>query len=172
MMQPDQNPQPLLSVRDLKVRFGSKQVVHGVSFDVRAGEKLALVGESGSGKTVTALSLLRLVGEAQLSGQALFDGRDLLALTEREMRGVRGGDIAMIFQEPMTALNPLMTVGAQVAEVLQLKQALSTQQAWAQAVELLAATGIPEPQRRDGEDCPSHDVVPTVVTFHADRLRV
>lgn len=94
MMQPDQNPQPLLSVRDLKVRFGSKQVVHGVSFDVRAGEKLALVGESGSGKTVTALSLLRLVGEAQLSGQALFDGRDLLALTEREMRGVRGGDIA------------------------------------------------------------------------------
>lgn len=148
MMQPDQNPQPLLSVRDLKVRFGSKQVVHGVSFDVRAGDKLALVGESGSGKTVTALSLLRLVGEAQLSGQALFDGRDLLALTEREMRGVRGGDIAMIFQEPMTALNPLMTVGAQVAEVLQLKQALSTQQAWAQAVELLAATGIPEPQRR------------------------
>lgn len=148
MMQPDQNPQPLLSVRDLKVRFGSKQVVHGVSFDVRAGEKLALVGESGSGKTVTALSLLRLVGEAQLSGQALFDGRDLLALTEREMRGVRGGDIAMIFQEPMTALNPLMTVGAQVAEVLQLKQALSSQQAWAQAVELLAATGIPEPQRR------------------------
>ena len=98
MMQPDQNPQPLLSVRDLKVRFGSKQVVHGVSFDVRAGEKLALVGESGSGKTVTALSLLQLVGEAQLSGQALFDGRDLLALTEREMRGVRGGDIAMIFQ--------------------------------------------------------------------------
>lgn len=100
MMQPDQNPQPLLSVRDLKVRFGSKQVVHGVSFDVRAGEKLALVGESGSGKTVTALSLLRLVGEAQLSGQALFDGRDLLALTEREMRGVRGGDIAMIFRSP------------------------------------------------------------------------
>lgn len=100
MMQPDQNPQPLLSVRDLKVRFGSKQVVHGVSFDVRAGDKLALVGESGSGKTVTALSLLRLVGEAQLSGQALFDGRDLLALTEREMRGVRGGDIAMIFRSP------------------------------------------------------------------------
>ena len=148
MMQPDQNPQPLLSVRDLKVRFGSKQVVHGVSFDVRAGDKLALVGESGSGKTVTALSLLRLVGEAQLSGQALFDGRDLLALTEREMRGVRGGDIAMIFQEPMTALNPLMTIGAQIAEVLQLKQNLSKTQALQQAVELLATTGIPEPQRR------------------------
>ncbi len=148
MMQSDHNQQSLLSVRDLKVRFGHKEVVHGASFDIRSGEKLALVGESGSGKTVTALSLLRLAGDAQLSGQALFAGRDLLALSEREMRAVRGGDIAMIFQEPMTALNPLMTVGAQVAEVLQLKQALSTQQAWAQAVELLAATGIPEPQRR------------------------
>ena len=139
---------PLLAVRDLKVRFGSKQVVHGVSFDVHAGEKLALVGESGSGKTLTALSLLRLAGDAQLSGQALLQGRDLLALPERAMRAVRGGDVAMIFQEPMTALNPLMTIGAQVAEVLLLKEALSKRQAWQQAVELLASTGIPEPQRR------------------------
>ncbi|WP_370681941.1 ABC transporter ATP-binding protein [Comamonas sp. GB3 AK4-5] len=139
---------PLLAVRDLRVAFAGKEVVHGVSFDLHAGEKLALVGESGSGKTVTALGLLRLVGEARISGQALLDGRDLLTLSERQMRAVRGDDIAMIFQEPMTALNPLMSVGAQVAEVLQLKQALSKAQAWAQAVELLAATGIPEPGRR------------------------
>jgi len=138
----------LLSVHDLSVSFAGKPVVQGVSFEMAAGEKLALVGESGSGKSVTALSLLRLVGEAQLSGQALLDGRDLLGLSEREMQGIRGGDIAMIFQEPMTALNPLMTVGAQVAEVLQLKQALSRAQALQQAVELLATTGIPEPERR------------------------
>ena len=138
----------LLSVRDLGVRFGSKLVVQGVSFDMAAGEKLALVGESGSGKSVTALSLLRLVGDAQLSGQAMLDGRDLLRLSEREMQSVRGDDIAMIFQEPMTALNPLMMVGDQVAEVLQLKQALSKAQARKQAVELLATTGIPEPERR------------------------
>ncbi|MEF9947528.1 MAG: ATP-binding cassette domain-containing protein, partial [Comamonas sp.] len=138
----------LLSVRDLSVSFEGKPVVQGVSFDMAAGEKLALVGESGSGKSVTALSLLRLVGDAQLSGQAFLDGRDLLRLSERDMQAVRGGDIAMIFQEPMTALNPLMTVGDQVAEVLQLKQALSKAQAQKQAIELLATTGIPEPERR------------------------
>ena len=141
---------PLLSVRDLRVSFGGKAVVHGASFDLHAGEKLALVGESGSGKTVTALSLLRLAGDAHITGQALLDGRDLLTLPERQMQAVRGGDVAMIFQEPMTALNPLMTVGEQVAEVLQIKQALSKAQAWAQAVELLATTGIPEPARRAG----------------------
>lgn len=138
----------LLSVHDLSVSFAGKPVVQEVSFELAAGEKLALVGESGSGKSVTALSLLRLVGDAQLGGRALLDGRDLLGLSEREMQGIRGGDIAMIFQEPMTALNPLMTVGAQVAEVLQLKQALSRAQALKQAVELLATTGIPEPGRR------------------------
>ena len=138
----------LLSVRDLSVSFAGKPVVQGVSFDMAAGEKLALVGESGSGKSVTALSLLRLVGNAQLNGQAFLDGRDLLRLSERDMQAVRGGDIAMIFQEPMTALNPLMTVGDQVAEVLQLKQALSKAQAQKQAIELLATTGIPEPERR------------------------
>lgn len=148
MTQMNPSSTPLLDVRDLQVRFGDKQVVHGVNFQLHAGEKLALVGESGSGKTVTALSLLRLAGEARISGQVLFDGRDLLALSEREMRGVRGGDVAMIFQEPMTALNPLMTVGDQVAEVLQLKQSLSVAQAGKQAVELLATTGIPEPERR------------------------
>ena len=138
----------LLSVHDLSVSFAGKPVVQDVSFELAAGEKLALVGESGSGKSVTALSLLRLVGDAQLGGRALLDGRDLLGLSEREMQGIRGGDIAMIFQEPMTALNPLMTVGAQVAEVLQLKQSLSGAQALKQAVELLATTGIPEPGRR------------------------
>ncbi len=139
---------PLLRVQDLRVRFGAKEVVHGVSFHIGAGEKLALVGESGSGKTITALSLLRLAGEAEVGGQALMGGRDLLALTERELRGVRGGDIAMVFQEPMTALNPLMAVGDQVAEVLELKQALTRAQAAQSAIELIASTGIPEPARR------------------------
>ncbi len=139
---------PLLRVQDLRVRFGAKEVVHGVSFHIGAGEKLALVGESGSGKTITALSLLRLAGEADVAGHALMGGRDLLALSERELRGVRGGDIAMVFQEPMTALNPLMAVGDQVAEVLELKQALTRAQAAQSAIELIASTGIPEPARR------------------------
>ena len=139
---------PLLQVRDLHVRFGAKDVVRGVNFDIAAGEKLALVGESGSGKTITALSLLRLAGDAVVQGGAVFKGRDLLQLSEREMRGVRGGDIAMIFQEPMTALNPLMTVGRQISEVLELKQALSQAQSWQAAIELIASTGIPEPERR------------------------
>jgi len=130
------------------VRFGAKEVVRNVSFEIAPGEKLALVGESGSGKTITALSLLRLAGDALVQGQALFEGRDLLALTERELRGVRGGDIAMVFQEPMTALNPLMTVGRQISEVLELKQALTQAQSWQAAIELLASTGIPEPARR------------------------
>ncbi len=139
---------PLLQVRGLRVRFGDKEVVHGVDFDVHAGEKLALVGESGSGKTVTALSLLRLAGDADVTGSAHMQGHDLLRLSERELRGVRGGDIAMVFQEPMTALNPLMTVGEQVAEVLRLKQALSRAQSARAAVEMLASTGIAEPERR------------------------
>ncbi|MFV0679985.1 ABC transporter ATP-binding protein [Ottowia sp.] len=145
---------PLLDVRNLSVAFGAKQVVQGVSFSIAPGEKLALVGESGSGKTVTALALLRLLHDAHLSGQALFnDGkiaRDLLALPERQLRGLRGDDIAMIFQEPMTALNPLMPVGEQVAEVLRLKRALSPSQSAQAAIELLAQTGIPDPARRAG----------------------
>ena len=142
------SPAPLVQVQDLHVRFDAKEVVRGVSFDILPGEKLALVGESGSGKTVTALSLLRLAGDAALSGRALMQGRDLLALSERELRGVRGGDIAMVFQEPMTALNPLMAVGDQIAEVLMLKQALTQAQSAQAAIELLASTGIPEPERR------------------------
>ncbi|NPC54154.1 ABC transporter ATP-binding protein [Caenimonas soli] len=139
---------PLLDVKDLRVSFGGKEVVHGVDFSIGAGEKLALVGESGSGKTVTALSLLRLVHNAHITGKAEFAGRDLLGLPERELLGVRGREIAMIFQEPMTALNPLYTVGNQIAEVLQLKESLSRQQAHQAAIGLLADTGIPEPERR------------------------
>ncbi|MFN9728343.1 ABC transporter ATP-binding protein [Acidovorax sp.] len=142
-------PPALLDVQDLRVRFGAKEVVSGVSFSLAAGEKLALVGESGSGKTVTALSLLRLAGDAAITGQARLQGRgDLLTLSEREMRGVRGGDIAMVFQEPMTALNPLMTIGMQIAEILQLKKGLTGAQCAQAAVELLARTGIAEPARR------------------------
>ena len=144
----------LLQVENLHVAFGAKTVVDGVSFDIAPGEKLALVGESGSGKTVTALALLRLLHGARISGQALFnDGqqtRDLLALPERELRGLRGDDIAMIFQEPMTALNPLMTVGEQIAEVIRLKRAVSNAESAQAAIELLARTGIPEPARRAG----------------------
>ena len=145
---------PLLHVQNLSVAFGPKTVVDGVGFSIAPGEKLALVGESGSGKTVTALALLRLLHGARVSGQALFnDGqrtRDLLALSERELRGLRGDDIAMIFQEPMTALNPLMSVGEQIAEVLRLKRAITPAQSAQAAIELLAKTGIPESARRAG----------------------
>ena len=142
----------LLDVKGLRVSFAGKEVVRGIDFSIAPGEKLALVGESGSGKTVTALSLLRLVQDAATSGQALFsapDGRkDLLALPESALRGIRGRDIAMIFQEPMTALNPLFTVGDQISEVLQLKQGLAQAASAQAAIELLASTGIPEPGRR------------------------
>jgi len=147
---PDQSL--LLDVKNLRVSFAGKEVVRGIDFSVAPGEKLALVGESGSGKTVTALSLLRLVQDAAISGQALFEapgGRgDLLSLPESTLRAIRGRDIAMIFQEPMTALNPLFSVGEQIAEVVQLKQGLSSAEAARIAVKLLADTGIPEPERR------------------------
>ena len=141
-------PQPLLDVRGLRVGFGGRDVVHSIDFHIMAGEKLALVGESGSGKTVSALSLLRLVHNAQVSGSAHLNGRDLLRLSEHDLRGVRGDDVAIIFQEPMTALNPLYSIGNQIGEVLQLKKGLTGAQASAGVVELLAATGIPEPARR------------------------
>ena len=138
----------LLDVKGLRVAFGGQEVVHGIDFSIRAGEKLALVGESGSGKTVSALSLLRLVHNAEVSGSALLQGRDLLRMSEHQLRGVRGDEVAIIFQEPMTALNPLYTVGDQIGEVLQLKKGLTPRQALAATVELLASTGIPEPARR------------------------
>lgn len=139
---------PLLQVTGLSVSFGGQTVVHNVDFCIAPGEKLALVGESGSGKTVSALSLLKLVHNAQVSGSALLQGRDLLQMTEHQLRGVRGDEVAIVFQEPMTALNPLYTVGDQIAEVLQLKKGFTARQALAASVELLASTGIPEPARR------------------------
>lgn len=142
----------LLSVTDLRVAFGGNEVVHGVSFQIAQGEKLALVGESGSGKTVTALSLLGLAQGARCSGQAMFDkgdgSFDLLSSPESALQAVRGQDIAMIFQEPMTALNPVFSIGEQIAEVLQLKAGLTARQAAVEAVNLLSDTGIAEPQRR------------------------
>jgi len=140
--------EPLLEVHQLSVSFADKAVVHGIDFSIAPGEKLALVGESGSGKTVTALSLLRLVQNATLSGQALFMGRDLLSMPERELRGLRGQDISMIFQEPMTALNPLFTVGDQIAEILELKQGQARSHSAQEAIRLIAETGITEPERR------------------------
>ncbi len=143
---------PLLEVKGLSVSFAGKEVVHGIDFSIARGEKLALVGESGSGKTVTALSLLRLVQNASLGGSAVFQGRqgevDLLAIPERQLRGIRGQDISMIFQEPMTALNPLFSVGDQIAEVLQLKIGLTPSESAREAIKLLADTGIAEPERR------------------------
>jgi len=144
--------EPILVVEDLTITFagpsGPVPVVDRVSFRIHRGEKFALVGESGSGKTQTALALLRLNGDARVSGRIRFGGRDLVALSEREMRGVRGKEIAMIFQEPMTALNPLYTIGDQIAETLVLHEGSSRGAARARAIELLDLTGIPEPQRR------------------------
>ena len=144
----------LLDVQDLRVAFGGTDVVKGIDFSVAAGEKLALVGESGSGKTVTALSLLRLAMNAHSSGSARFESSrgavDLLSMPEQRLRAIRGQEIAMVFQEPMTALNPLFTVGEQIAEVLQLKQGLDKAQCVAATVALLASTGIAEPERRAG----------------------
>ncbi|HRI16917.1 MAG TPA: ATP-binding cassette domain-containing protein, partial [Burkholderiaceae bacterium] len=142
------DPNALLSVEHLSVSFGASRVVDDVSFSIAPGEKFALVGESGSGKSISALSVLRLVDAATTSGAIRFDGEDLLVKSEREMRGLRGSAISMIFQEPMTALNPLYTVGNQIGEVLELHEGLMKNQARARAVELLARTGIPDPEQR------------------------
>jgi len=136
----------LLQIDQLTVRFGASTVVDQVSFHIAAGEKFALVGESGSGKSITALSVLRLVDAASTSGSIRFDGEELTAISERQMRGIRGARIGMIFQEPMTALNPLYTVGNQIGEVLELHEALRPNAARARAIELLQRTGIPDPQ--------------------------
>ena len=139
---------PLLKVHQLHMSFQGREVVHGVSFAIQPGEKIALVGESGSGKTVTALSLLGLARGAWVRGEALYAGKDLFKNNEAQWLQVRGSDIAMVFQEPMTALNPLFSIGEQIAEVLLLKKGMDKQQAWARAIELLNDTGIPEPERR------------------------
>ena len=147
----------MLKVRDLKAGFAAgRQVltaVDGISFDLAAGETLALLGESGCGKSATALALLRLLPAAGriLGGQVHFDGRDLLQLPEAEMRGVRGSGMAMIFQEPATSLNPVLTVGRQIGEVLEKHRGLNGAAAQARALELLQAVGIADAPRRLGE---------------------
>lgn len=146
---------PLLCVRDLSVQFrqdGQQNLaVDRVSFDIREGETVALVGESGSGKSVTALSILKLLPYPVAShpgGQVVFGGRDLLALDEKALRQVRGNDITMIFQEPMTSLNPLHRVEQQIGEVLRMHQGMSEQAARQRTVELLAQVGIHAPEKR------------------------
>ncbi len=145
---------PLLSVEDLQTHFrtpdGVNRAVDGVSFTVEPGETLAIVGESGCGKSVTANAILRLIPEppGKIAGRILFEGRDLLTLSDRAMRQIRGNDISMIFQEPMTSLNPVLSIGRQLGETLRLHQGLDKAAALARAVEMLTLVGIPEPVRR------------------------
>ncbi|HEY4919830.1 MAG TPA: ABC transporter ATP-binding protein [Xanthobacteraceae bacterium] len=146
---------PLLTVEDLRTHFftrrGVVKAVDGVSFSVAAGETLAIVGESGCGKSVTALSLMRLVPDPPgriVGGTVKLADVDLLALDEAAMRDVRGKDVAMIFQEPMTSLNPVLTIGSQIAEILLLHERLSRRAAWDKAVDMLRLVRIPEPEQR------------------------
>src|SRR6476659_6726957 len=143
--------QPLLDVRDLSVAFGRTLAVDRVSFSIRRGECVALVGESGSGKSVSALSILKLLpypAASHPSGAIRFKGRELLGASEREMREIRGNDISIIFQEPMTSLNPLHTIEAQIGEILSLHNGISVSKARARTLELLTQVGIPEPETR------------------------
>ena len=149
------NTEPLLAVQDLDVEFrtrrGVARVLDGVSFTLRRGETLGVVGESGCGKSVTALAIMRLIAQPPgriAGGRVLFDGKDLLGLSEDDMRQVRGNRISMIFQEPMTSLNPAYTVGDQIAEAVRLHEGLSRKAALGRAQDMLEAVGIPDPQRR------------------------
>ena len=151
----DAATRPLLEVDDLKTYFytrdGIVRAVDGVSFTVYPGETLAVVGESGCGKSVTSLSILRLIAAPPgkiVNGRLMFQGRDLLGLTEDEMRRVRGNEISMIFQEPMTSLNPVLTIGRQIAEALVLHRGMKRKAALERAVEMLTLVNIPEAARR------------------------
>jgi len=150
--------EPLLVVEDLRTYFDLRQglvkAVDGVSFTLRPHETLAIVGESGCGKSITALSLMRLVPDPPgriVGGSVKLEGHDLLALDEDAMRAVRGKDIAMIFQEPMTSLNPVFTIGSQIAEAVLLHEKVNRRQAWEKAVEMLRLARIPEPEQRAHE---------------------
>jgi oligopeptide/dipeptide ABC transporter ATP-binding protein len=144
---------PLLEVSDLRVQYdspkGTVRAVDGVSFHLNAGETYALVGESGCGKSTIALALLRLVEPGRITGgRIVFEGRDLLKLTEREMRAVRGGRIGLVFQEAGAALNPVMRVGSQVGEALKIHRGMSRKEAWTEAVRLLGLVALPDPERQ------------------------
>jgi oligopeptide/dipeptide ABC transporter ATP-binding protein len=145
---------PLLEVKNLKTYFatarGEVRSVDDVSFTLQSGETLCVVGESGCGKSVTALSIMRLVASPGYiaGGEILFEGRDLLKLSEDEMRKLRGDDIAMIFQDPMTSLNPVYTVGEQIAEAIRLHRGVSKKEAWNQAIEGMRDVAIPSPESR------------------------
>src|ERR1700690_471803 len=147
----------LLEVENLQTHFrtpdGINRAVDGVSFHVDEGETLAIVGESGCGKSVTAMSLMRLIPEppGKIAGSVRFQGKDLLQLSDHEMRAIRGNDIGMIFKEPMTSLNPVLTVGRQIGETLCVHEGLSARAARVRSVDLLTLVGIPEPERRVGE---------------------
>ena len=144
----------LLDVRDLKAYFhvldGTVPAVDGVSFSLKRGETLGIVGESGSGKSVTALTIMRLldIPPASVEGEIWFDGREILSMPLNEMRKIRGNDIAIIFQEPLTSLNPVFTVGDQIAEQVALHKKVGRKAAWDRAVESLSVVGIPSPARR------------------------
>jgi peptide/nickel transport system ATP-binding protein len=147
--------EPLLEVRGLKTRFSLEEgpvlAVDDVSFSIPAGGTLGVVGESGCGKSVTALSIMRLVPDPPgrvVGGEVRFKGRDLLALPEQEMRRLRGNQLSMVFQEPMTSLNPVYTVGDQIGEVVRLHQKAGAKQARQRAVEMLHQVGIPAPEQR------------------------
>ena len=149
------NSEPILSVRDLRTEFvsdaGIVHAVDGVSFDLHQGETLAIVGESGCGKSVTALSIMRLIPNPPgriTGGQVFFEGQDLMQFPPGEMQKVRGARISMIFQEPMTSLNPVLTIGDQVAEPLQLHMGMNRNSSRIRAVELLEMVGIPDPHSR------------------------
>jgi oligopeptide/dipeptide ABC transporter ATP-binding protein len=149
---------PLLEIENLHTFFytdnGVARAVDGVSFTVGVGETVGVVGESGCGKSVTALSILRLVrppGRIEEGSVMRFEGRDLLGLGEREMQHVRGNRIAMVFQEPMTALNPVFTIGDQIGEVARIHAGMSKREALAKAIEMLKVVGIPAPEQRAGE---------------------
>jgi len=154
----DEAPVPLLAVEGLQtyfdLRHGIVKAVDGVSFSLQPHETLAIVGESGCGKSITALSLMRLVPDPPgriAGGSVKLAGVDLLTLDDKTMRSVRGKDIAMIFQEPMTSLNPVLTIGSQIAEVLLLHEPIDRRQAWQRAIDMLGLARIPEPEQRAKE---------------------
>ena len=138
----------VLTVDDLTVSFGSTQPVKGISFTLRRGERIGLVGESGSGKSLTALSIMRLVEGATLGGSVTLKDTDLLSLSDRQMARVRGGKVAMVYQDPMSSLNPVMTIGAQLIEAVRLHSPQSKAQASERAIELLTEVGVPFPEER------------------------